>query len=140
MGPTFIVSVLLTNLGGPLSATTKMTRNGSDLENLSLFGKPRAPTVRIAVMLPYSLQVGKNSLILWSPQSPPVCLYHAQSSTISDLCLPCVSHNKEFPPSPFIIKIQHIPYFSFQNRLECIIFVLSLGLNKVSASAGSYAT
>ena len=50
-----MVSVLLTNFGAPSSATVKRTTKGSDFENLSLLGRPRAPRIKV-IAIPISSQ------------------------------------------------------------------------------------
>ena len=50
-----MVSVLLTNFGAPSSATVKRTTKGSDFENLSLLGRPRAPRIKVTA-IPISSQ------------------------------------------------------------------------------------
>ena len=60
-----MVSVLLTNFGAPSSATVKRTTKGSDFENLSLLGRPRAPRIKV-IAIPISSQQCLGQFV-WNP-------------------------------------------------------------------------
>ena len=60
-----MVSVLLTNFGAPSSATAKRTTKGSDFENLSLLGRPRAPRIKV-IAIPISSQQCLGQFV-WNP-------------------------------------------------------------------------
>ena len=88
-----MVSVLLTNFGAPSSATVKRTTKGSDFENLSLLGRPRAPRIKVIAILISSQQcLGQ---FVWNPSSHNPKVYTLlsirncpQQPFISDLCSP----------------------------------------------------